>query len=58
MDREPEQRRDLAPAQPAPNPLGGERFTVTSRHWVTGYQGRHVEVKQVLEHQAIGRQSS
>lgn len=58
MDREPEQRRDMAPAQAAPNPMGCELFTVTSRHWVTGYQGRRVEVKQVLEHQQIGRQSS
>lgn len=53
-EREPEQRRDLAPAQPAPNPMGGELFTVTEKRYVEGFGGRRIEVTQVDRHQAIG----
>lgn len=47
MDREPEKRRDLEPAQPAPNPLGGELFTVITKHYGTStYNGTRIVVQR------------
>jgi len=42
MDREPEIRRDLAPAQ-GENRLGGETFTVIETHYGTSeYSGKRI----------------
>jgi hypothetical protein len=42
MDREPEQRRDLAPAQ-GENRLGGETFTVIETYYGTSeYSGKRI----------------
>ena len=38
---------DLAPAQPGPNPMGGELFTVTEKRYVKGWNGLPVQVTQV-----------
>ena len=53
MDREPEQRRDLAPAQPAPNPMGGELFVITEKRYFSGKP----LVIQVRREQMVGKNS-
>lgn len=44
MDREPESRRDLEHAQPGPNPMGGELFTVIETIYGTNWQGKRVAI--------------
>lgn len=47
MDREPENRRDMAPAQAAPNPLGGETFTVTTTSTGKDWEGKPKRIVDV-----------
>lgn len=42
LDREPEQRHDLEHAQPAPNVMGGELFTVTRKTYYTAPSGKRM----------------
>ena len=56
MDREPEQRRDLAPA-PGRNQMGGETFTITERRFSKRPDGDTVEFVTVKRGVPFGPQT-
>lgn len=45
----------LEDSQPAPNPMGGERFTITERHYIPGPDGKRAEVVTVHRNVPFGK---
>lgn len=54
-EREPEHRRDLERAQPGPNVMGAERYTITKHSYIKDEAGNVATMVEVLErNQPIG----